>query len=128
MVLFFSGNPDHLNLLKDFPNALYTASADFYQKYIFNYNEKGLLALKKEVEDEYEVKLNFKDNFYVFPNFVKSVEYDDIKFNVKSPNFKKVTIKNSKTKSILCMDNHRRPSFKSVSDLDVKLYNWYVTL
>ena len=34
MVLFFSGNPDHLNWLKDFPNALYTASADFYQKYI----------------------------------------------------------------------------------------------
>ena len=128
MVLFFSGNPDHLNWLKDFPNALYTASADFYQKYILNYNEKGLLALKKEVEDEYEVKLNFEDNFLEFPNFVNSAEYDDIKFNVKSPNFKKVTIKNSKTKSILCMDNNRKPSFKSGADLDVKLYNWYVTL
>ena len=128
MVLFFSGNPDHLNWLKDFPNALYTASADFYQKYILNYNEKGLLDLKKEVEDEYEVKLNFEDNFLEFPNFVNSAEYDDIKFNVKSPNFKKVTIKNSKTKSILCMDNNRKPSFKSGADLDVKLYNWYVTL
>ena len=128
MALFFSGNPDHLNWLKDFPNALYTNSADFYQKYILKYNEKGLLDLKKEVEDEYEVKLNFEDNFLEFPNFVNSAEYDDIKFNVKSPNFKKVTIKNSKTKSILCMDNNRKPSFKSGADLDVKLYNWYVTL
>ena len=128
MVLFFSGNPDHLNWLKDFPNALYTNSADFYQKYILKYNEKGLLDLKKEVEDEYDVKLNFEDNFLEFPNFVNSAEYDDIKFNVKSPNFKKVTIKNSKTKSILCMDNNRKPSFKSGADLDVKLYNWYVTL
>ena len=128
MALFFSGNPDHLNWLKDFPNALYTNSADFYQKYILNYNKKGLLDLKKEVEDEYEVKLNFEDNFLEFPNFVNSAEYDDIKFNVKSPNFKKVTIKNSKTKSILCMDNNRKPSFKSGADLDVKLYNWYVTL
>ena len=128
MALFFSGNPDHLNWLKDFPNALYTNSADFYQKYILKYNEKGLLDLKKEVEDEYDVKLNFEDNFLEFPNFVNSAEYDDIKFNVKSPNFKKVTIKNSKTKSILCMDNNRKPSFKSGADLDVKLYNWYVTL
>ncbi len=84
--------------------------------------------MKKEVEDEYDVKLNFEDNFLEFPNFVNSAEYENIKFNVKSPNFKKVTIKNSKTKSILCMDNNRKPSFKSGADLDVKLYNWYVTL
>ena len=128
MVLFFSANPDHFSWLQEFPNALYTSNEDFYQKYILNYNEKGLLDLKKEVEECYDINLKFEDNFLKFPKFVNFAEYNDIKFNEKSPNFKKVTIKNSKTKSILCMDDNRKPCFKSNSDLDVKKYIWYVTL
>ena len=128
MVLFFSANPDHFSWLQEFPNALYTSNEDFYQKYILNYNEKGLLDLKKEVEECYDINLKFEDNFLKFPKFVNFAEYNEIKFNEKSPNFKKVTIKNSKTKSILCMDNNRKPCFKSISDLDVKKYIWYVTL
>ena len=128
MVLFFSANPDHFSWLQEFPNALYTSNEDFYQKYILNYNEKGLLDLKKEVEECYDINLKFEDNFLKFPKFVNFAEYNEIKFNEKSPNFKKVTIKNSKTKSILCMDDNRKPCFKSNSDLDVKKYIWYVTL
>ena len=128
MVLFFSANPDHFSWLQEFPNALYTSNEDFYQKYILNYNEKGLLDLKKEVEECYDINLKFEDNFLKFLKFVNFAEYNDIKFNEKSPNFKKVTIKNSKTKSILCMDDNRKPCFKSNSDLDVKKYIWYVTL
>ena len=128
MVLFFSANPDHFSWLQEFPNALYTSNEDFYQKYILNYNEKGLLDLKKEVEECYDINLKFEDNFLKFPKFVNFAEYNEIKFNEKSPNFKKVTIKNSKTKSILCMDDNRKPCFKSISDLDVKKYIWYVTL
>ena len=128
MVLFFSANPDHFSWLQEFPNALYTSNEDFYQKYILNYNEEGLLDLKKEVEECYDINLKFEDNFLKFPKFVNFAEYNEIKFNEKSPNFKKVTIKNSKTKSILCMDDNRKPCFKSNSDLDVKKYIWYVTL
>ena len=46
VVLFFSRNEEHLTWIQNFPNALYTNYADYYQDYINNYNESGLLNLK----------------------------------------------------------------------------------
>ena len=129
MVLFFSANRNHLSWLKDFPNALYTSQNDFYKDYILNYNEKGLLSLKKKIETHYKINLKFEKDFLKFPKFVNQVEYDELLFDEPNPNFKKVVIINSQNKSILCMDkNQRKPFFGNYQELDVNLYVWYITL
>ena len=128
VVLFFSGNPVHFSWLQNFPNALYTNNEYFYKEFILNYNEKGLLDLKKRVENQYKIKLKFDKDFMKFPKFVNDAQYDNIIFGEPSPNFKKVTIKNSYNQSILCMNNDGEPCFKSENNLDINLYIWYVTI
>ena len=128
VVLFFSGNSSHFSWLQNFPNALYTNNAYFYKDFILNYNEKGLLELKKNVEKQFKIKLKFDNDFMKFPKFVNQAEYDNIFFGEPSPNFKKVSIINSYTNSILCMEKDKEPCFKTSKDLDVNLYFWYVTL
>ena len=128
MVLFFSANRNHLKWLKDFPNALYTSHEDFYKKYIMNYNKQGLLDLKKEVEARNKINLKFEGNFLEFQHFVNNKEYNKIRFDEKSEYFKRVTIRNVETDSILCMEKDRTVSFKRNQQLDISQYNWYVTL
>ena len=128
VVLFFSGNSSHFSWLQNFPNALYTNNAYFYKDFILNYNEKGLLELKKKVEKQFKIKLKFDNDFMKFPKFVNQAEYDNIFFGEPSPNFKKVSIINSYTNSILCMEKDKEPCFKTSKDLDVNIYFWYVTL
>ena len=127
-VLFFSANRKHFSWLKDFPNALYTSQESFYKDYILNYNEKGLLELKKKIESFYGIKLYFESNFLKFPNFVNQEKYDKLIFEEPSPYFKKVIIKNVQNKSVFCMDNNRKPFFNSNKKLDVRKYIWYITL
>ena len=127
VVLFFSGNSSHFSWLQNFPNALYTNNSSFYKDFILNYNEKGLLDLKKKIENQYKIKLKFTNDYMKFPNFIDSDKYDNITFGGPSPNFKKVTISNSYNKVILCMNSDSEPCFKSV-DNDVNSYIWYITL
>ena len=127
VVLFFSGNSSHFSWLQNFPNALYTNNSSFYKDFILNYNEKGLLDLKKKIENQYKIKLKFTNDYMKFPNFIDSDKYDNIIIGGRSPNFKKVTISNSYNKVILCMNSDSEPCFKSV-DNDVNSYIWYITL
>ena len=128
VVLFFSGNSSHFSWLQNFPNALYTNNSSFYKDFILNYNEKGLLDLKKKIENQYKIKLKFTNDYMKFPNFIDSDKYDNIIFGGPSPNFKKVTISNSYNKVILCMNSDSVPCFKSVDNSDVNSYIWYITL
>ena len=128
VVLFFSANENHLQWIKDFPNALYTNSDNFYKEYILNYNEKGLLALKKKIEKSFNIKLTFTNDYFSFPKFINNRQYHEIYFGKKSPYFKKVVIKDSYNNNVLCMDYNRTVSLKSSFKLDVNLYQWYVTI
>jgi hypothetical protein len=128
VVLFFSGNSSHFSWLQNFPNALYTNNSSFYKDFILNYNEKGLLDLKKKIENQYKIKLKFTNDYMKFPNFIDSDKYDNIIFGGPSPNFKKVIISNSYNKVILCMNSDSEPCFKSVDNSDVNSYIWYITL
>ena len=111
VVLFFSGNSSHFSWLQNFPNALYTNNSSFYKDFILNYNEKGLLDLKKKIENQYKIKLKFTNDYMKFPNFIDSDKYDNIIFGGPSPNFKKVIISNSYNKVILCMNSDSEPCF-----------------
>ena len=128
MVLFYSKNKSHLSWLQNFPNALFTDNSNFYQEYILNYNEKGLLNLKKKIETYYNIKLIFDNNFLKFPKFINSEEFDNIIFGEQIQYFKKVVIKHSNTNSILCIDDKKNICLIEQDNVDINLNIWYVTI
>ena len=128
MVLFYSKNKSHLSWLQNFPNALFTDNSNFYQEYILNYNESGLLNLKKKIETYYNIKLIFDNNFLKFPKFINSGEFDNIIFGEQIQYFKKVVIKHSNTNSILCIDDKKNIYLIEQDNVDINLNIWYVTI
>ena len=127
MVLFFSNNKNHLKWIQNFPNALYTTQHSFYEKYIMNFNEEGLINLKKEIEQYYRIKLKFTKDFIKYPKFINEEEYKNIIFEEISPNFKKVIIKNVTNKNILSMNKNGELLFESSREETCK-YLWYITI
>jgi hypothetical protein len=128
MVLFYSKNKSHLSWLQNFPNALFTDNSNFYQEYILNYNESGLINLKKKIEIYYNIKLIFDNNFLKFPKFINSEEFDNIIFGEQIQYFKKVVIKHSNTNSILCIDDKKNICLIEQDNVDINLNIWYVTI
>ena len=128
VVLFFSSNNKHLQWIQNFPNALYTNNTSFYEKYVKNYNEKGLLQLKQEIEQIYKINLKFTQDFLSFPKFVNNEEYKNLIFEEICPNFRKVIIKNKKTKRALLMKGDRTVEFVPYESIEISSLLWYVTL
>ena len=128
IILFLSNNKTHLSLLQNFPNALFSDNIDFFKHYVLNYNEEGLINLKKKIEKYYNIKLNFDKDFLQFPKFINEGKYSDLIFEERTSCFRKIIIRNSKNKSIFCMDNEKMPYFNSNIKTDCSLYIWYVTI
>ena len=127
MVLFFSRNSNNFGWLQKFPNALYTSMNNFYEKYVTNYNTKGLNQLKKEVEKQYKIKLNFTDDFMKFPKFVNNQTYENLFFNDINKNFRRVMIISKYDKKALYMRDGR-VTFKSYEGLETSSFIWYITI
>jgi serine/threonine protein kinase len=73
MVLFYG-----TKIISNFPNALYTQDANFCLRYIRNYNNNGLRDLKREVENNLNIRLNFTRDFLSFNNFIDSGNYNRV--------------------------------------------------
>ena len=129
IILFFSNNPSHLSWLKDFPNVLFTNNKNIIQQYIMNYNEKGLLTLKNEIEKINNIKLKFTNDFFSYKNIIKNNNDKNIIFEEINPHFRKVTIKNIKTSNLLCMDYLGNIIFLPQKKInDNYSYIWYITI
>jgi hypothetical protein len=128
VVLFFSANLNHLKWIQDFPNVLYTTQNSFFEKYIMNYNEEGLLNLKKEIEQYYNIKLKFTKEFFAFPNFINEKEYKNIIFEEISENFKKVMMKNIEYNNFLKMNENGEISIEKDEKIGSESLIWYVTM
>ena len=126
MVLFFSNNTSNFGWLQKFPNALYTNLNNFYEKYIANYNEEKLKELKKEVENQYKIKLNFTKDFMKFPNFGKE-KYEELFFNDINENFRRVIIKSKFGSKALYMKDGK-VIFKSCEGFVENHFIWYITI
>jgi len=127
LVLFFSNNKNNFDWLQKFPNALYTCMNNFYEKYVTNYNKEGLIQLKKEVENQYKIKLNFTDDFMKFPNFNNTEKYDNLIFNDNNENFRRVMIVNKfGAKALYVKDG--KVKLKSVLGLKADSSIWYITI
>ena len=123
-ILFYSENTEYLRWIQNFPNALYTNNITFLEKYIMNYNEKGLIELKQELENMYNVIFNFEANFLQFPKFINEVEYKNINFNENCENFKKVLIKSVEDNNFL-INNNNQIYF---TNEEQNLLIWYITI
>ena len=130
IILFFSKNLMHLKWIQEEKNILFTSDTNFYKKYILNYNEKDLIELKKEIENNFKIKLQFTRDYLKFPKFIGNRKFKDIIFDEIVPNFKKVIIKNFKNQNILIMDEKGDISFKPNGNVDNAKYSyfWYVTI
>ena len=130
IILFFSQNLMHLKWIQEEKNILFTSETNFYKKYILNYNEKDLIELKKEIENNFKIKLQFTRDYLKFPKFIGNRKFKDIIFDEIVPNFKKVIIKNIKNQNILIMDEKGDISFKPNGNVDNANYSyfWYVTI
>ena len=128
MVLFFSANTKYLKWVQNFPNALFTSSTNFCQKYINNYSREGLLKLKKENEEMYGIKLTFTKDFMDFPLFINSKNYDDIVFEQNLTNFRRVIIKNRENKVAILMNSNGSVRFVPYEGKDTNEFVWYITL
>ena len=130
IILFFSKNFMHLKWIQEEKNILFTSDTNFYKKYILNYNEKDLIELKKEIENNFKIKLQFTRDYLKFPKFIGNRKFKDIIFDEIVPNFKKVIIKNFKNQNILIMDEKGDISFKPNGNVDNANYSyfWYVTI
>ncbi|MCQ2817093.1 MAG: hypothetical protein MJ252_07495 [archaeon] len=125
MALFFSANNNNLKWLKNYPNALYTTSSTFFEKYVTNYKEKELKDLKKEVEACYGVKFpEFTKDFLGFPKFINQEKYENIPFSEKLDFFRHVFIYNQRSNSYLCLNLDGTVSLRKDKNMPL----WDVTI
>ena len=132
VVLFFSGNKIHFEWLKNFKNALYTDTSDFYEEYVMNYNETGLKNLKNKVEKNYKIKFpEFTDDFLSFPKFIKENKtYLETNFSETCENFRHVKIYHKYSGYYINMNNDGALSLDSKGQCiwDITLDKGEITL
>ena len=84
IVLFLAYNVNHLKWIKDYENAIFSNEPKFYEEYLecFNKNDikEEIEKLKNKIENHYDVKFNFNDEFLLFPLYKKSGKYSDLRF------------------------------------------------
>ena len=111
IVLFYSFSK--YDFIEEFPNCLYTKKREIYEKYITNFNKEGLKELKKEVEKEYNIKLNGFPNDISLENYFMKIDNSfSLSSSFNSGNFiRHVYIKNgnkylymSKDKKLILVD------------------------
>lgn len=76
IILFFTASINHLDWIKDIPNALFTMEDRFFKEYILNFNETGLNNLKVKIEEKYGEKLNKFNADLSYPLFKKAESED----------------------------------------------------
>ena len=81
IIMFFTSRTSHLKWIKEIPNILFTTSDSIFKKYILNYNESGLNDLKKEIEEEYDVKLDKFEADLSYPLYKGDGYYGDIEID-----------------------------------------------
>ena len=86
LVLFLAYNTAHLDWIKNYKNALFSNEPSFYEEYLKCFSDevldknKEILKLREKIENHYNVKLNFDNEFLEFPNYKCDGKYSDLTF------------------------------------------------
>ena len=85
IALFLAYSKSHLDWIKDYKNAIFSNDPKFYEKYLECFIqeniEESILELKEKIEEFYDVKFNFDNEFLYFPYFKKDGQFSDLEFN-----------------------------------------------
>ena len=127
--LFFSRTKSNLDWIKKFPNALYTNSSTFYEKFITDFNEEGLKSLKKSIEKEYNVNLpEFTEDFIKFPLFKKEGYYDELTLSSKYEFFRHIKLFNVGSECYIGIKNNNNNGELIISKDEKEVSVWDVTI
>ena len=87
IVLFIAYSISHLDWIKNFKNAIFSNDPKFYEDYLqcFGFDEESdtkvrIEELIKKMENHYEVKFNFDDNYLNYPHFKNDGKYEELRF------------------------------------------------
>ena len=85
ITLFLAYNIRHIDWIKNFKNALFSNQPTFYEEYLSCFEENGdykkkIIILKTKIENKYNVKFNFDNQFLSFPNFKDNGKFSDLSF------------------------------------------------
>ena len=87
IVLFLAYKISHLDWIKNYKNAIFSNEPKFYEEYLDCYKEKdfknsesNIKELIQKLENHYNVKFNFDDNFLYFLLFKEEGYYSDLYF------------------------------------------------
>ena len=69
--LFFTDRIEHLDWIKDYPNALFCMDDYTIKKYIFNYKEEGYNEIRNNIKEIFGVELPEPQNAFDYPLFEK---------------------------------------------------------
>jgi len=75
----------HLDWIKNFKNAIFSNDPNFYEDYLQCFGEESdakvrIEELIKKMENHYEVKFNFDDNYLYYPHFKNDGKYEELRF------------------------------------------------
>ena len=86
LALFLAYNTAHLDWIKNYKNALFSNEPYFYEEYLKCFSDEvydknqEILKLKEKIENHYNVKLNFDNQFLEFPKYKCDGKYSDLTF------------------------------------------------
>ena len=87
ITLFLAYQASHLDWIVNFKNAIFSNEPYFYEEYLQCFEtdydvgiKDKLEALIKKIENHYQVKFNFDDNYLEYPYFKKEGKYGDLRF------------------------------------------------
>ena len=86
LALFLAYNTAHLDWIKNYKNALFSNEPSFYEEYLKCFSDEvydknqEILKLKEKIENHYNVKLNFDNQFLEFPKYKCDGKYSDLTF------------------------------------------------
>ena len=86
ITLFLAYMEEHLKWIVNYKNSLFSNDTEFYEQYLECFTDdiqatkQNIMTLKSSIEDYYEVKFNFDNNFLNFPNFKENGEFKDLNF------------------------------------------------
>ena len=84
IALFLAYRTDHLNWIKNYKNAIFSNEPKFYEEYLQCFDEdnikQNIRSLIQKLEDHYNVKFNFDDNYLDYPHFKNEGKYKDLSF------------------------------------------------
>ena len=86
ITLFMAYMKEHLEWIVNYKNSLFSNIEQFHEQYLECFTDdigatkQNIMTLKSSIEDHYNVKFNFDNNFLNFPNFKENGEFKDLNF------------------------------------------------